>query len=64
MHDKVFEKIFLQEMPMVEERVPSELFRSYQSKPAGEPPIDKWDAENVCESLKSLKCSRILVDAL
>ncbi len=45
-------------------RLPSDLFRSYQSKPAGEPPIDKEDVENFCKSLKSSKCSNILVDAL
>lgn len=45
-------------------RLPSELFHSYQSKPAGEPPIDKEDVENFCKSLKSSKCSSVLVAAL
>ena len=45
-------------------RLPSGLFHSYQSKPAGEPPIGKEDVENLCKSLKSSKCSSVLVAAL
>ena len=36
-------------------RLPSEVFRSYQSNPAGEPPINNKDVENFCKSLKSSK---------
>lgn len=46
------------------QRLSSEIFHSYQSKPVGEPPIDREDVENFCKSLKSSKCSNILVHVL